>query len=100
MGERIMSREIAEILQTYLRSNVQNVYGDWNFQGLKACGKSGTSQLGGGQTSNAMFAGFTMDEEYPLAFMVVVENGGYGAATCVPVLSSVLAACKAQMDGE
>ena len=98
--ERIMSEETAKTLQSYMRSNVQNVYGDWNFNGLNVCAKSGTSQLGGDQTSNAMFAGFTMDEEYPLAFMVVVENGGYGAATCVPVLSSVLAACKAQMDGE
>ena len=99
MGERIMSREIAEILQTYLRSNVQNVYGDWNFQGLKACGKSGTSQLGGGQTSNAMFAGFLKEEAYPLAFIAVVENGGYGASTCVPILSKVLTACKTVMDG-
>ena len=64
------------------------------------CAKSGTSQLGGGQKSNAMFAGFVEDEQYPLAFIVVVENGGYGSATCVPVLSKVLAACKSVLDGE
>ena len=95
-----MSEETAKTLQSYMRSNVQNVYGDWNFNGLNVCAKSGTSQLGGEEVSNAMFSGFVADEEYPLAFMVVVENGGYGAATCVPVLSSVLAACKAQMDAE
>ena len=96
--ERIMSREYAEILKAYLRGNVQNGYGDWNFPGLNVCAKSGTSQLGGDEISNAMFAGFVADEAYPLAFMVVVENGGYGAGTCIPVLSKVLAECKAVLD--
>lgn len=98
--DRIMSKETAQILQTYLRNNVQTIYGDWNFDGMNVCAKSGTSQLGGDQTSNAMFAGFVADEEYPLAFMVVVENGGYGATACVPVLSNVLAACRQVLDGE
>ena len=98
--ERIMSKDVAKTLQKYMRNNVQTIYGDWNFGGLNVCAKSGTSQLGGDQTSNAMFAGFVADEAYPLAFMVVVENGGYGASTCVPILSSVLADCRAVMDGE
>lgn len=97
-SERIMSAETAETLQSYLRNNVQSIYGDGNFPGLTVCAKSGTSQLGGGQQSNAMFAGFVDDDEYPLAFIVVVENGGYGASTCVPILSKVLSACKTEMD--
>ena len=44
--------------------------------------------------------GFVDSEEYPLAFMVVVENGGYGSHTCVPILSKVLGVCKAVMDQE
>ena len=43
--------------------------------------------------------GFVLDEKYPLAFIAVVENGGYGSSTCVPILSRVLAACKTEMDG-
>ena len=97
---RLMSEDVAQTLQEYLRNNVITIYGDGNFPGMKVCAKSGTSQLGGGQTSNAMFAGFVMDEEYPLAFVVVVENGGYGAKTCVPILSEVLAACKEVLDAE
>ena len=96
--ERIMKENTAFILQEYMRNNVSAVYGDGNFHGLKVCAKSGTSQLGGGQKSNAMFAGFVMDEAYPLAFIVVVENGGYGASTCVPIISKVLAACTNVMD--
>ena len=81
-----------------MRNNVESKYGAKNFPGLTVCAKSGTSQLGGDQEPNSMFAGFVADGEYPLAFMVVVENGGYGSATCVPILSKVLAACKAELD--
>lgn len=100
MSDRLMSREVAETLREYMRNNVQTIYGAEHFPGLTVCAKSGTSELGGGKTPNAMFAGFVADEEYPLAFIVVVENGGYGSATCVPILSKVLASCKTVLDGE
>ena len=100
MTDRIMSREIAEIMKSYLRSNVKNVYGDSRFPDISICGKSGTSQLGGGETSNAMFAGFANDERYPLAFVCVVENGGYGATACIPILNRVLRECMAVLDAK
>ena len=98
--DRLMSKEVADTVAEYMRNNVKSVYGDGNFGGLPVCAKSGTSQLGGDQKSNAMFAGFVDSEQYPLAFIVVVENGGYGSHTCVPVISKVLSACKAVMDAE
>ena len=97
--DRLMSESVADTVAAYMRNNVKSVYGDGNFGGLPVCAKSGTSQLGGDQKSNAMFAGFVDSEQYPLAFIVVVENGGYGSHTCVPVISKVLAACKTVMDG-
>ena len=97
---RIMSEETARTVKSYMRNNVQQVYGDWNFPGLEVCAKSGTSQLGGEQNPNAMFAGFVDSDEYPLAFIIVVEHGGYGSHTCVPILSKVLSACVSVMDGE
>ena len=96
--DSVMSEAVAEILRDYMRNNVESKYGAKNFPGLTVCAKSGTSQLGGEEVSNSMFAGFVADEEYPLAFVVVVENGGYGSSTCVPILSKVLAACKAELD--
>ena len=98
--DRILPEGTANILKEFMRNNVTSVYGDSNFPGLKVCAKSGTSQLGGDQVSNAMFAGFVDDENYPLAFIVVVENGGYGSATCVPILSKVLSVCKSVLDAE
>lgn len=97
---RIMSADTAETLRAYMRNNVVATYGADKFPGLTVCAKSGTSELGGEQLPNAMFAGFVDDEEYPLAFMVVVENGGYGSSTCVPILSKVLAACKQVLDAQ
>ena len=98
--DRLMSKEVADTVAEYMRNNVKTVYGDGNFGGLPVCAKSGTSQLGGDQKSNAMFAGFVDSEQYPLAFIVVVENGGYGSHTCVPVISKVLSVCKTVMDAE
>lgn len=99
-SEKRMSAYVAATLQEYMRNNVVSTYGAEKFPDLTVCAKSGTSELGGGQTPNAMFAGFVADEEYPLAFIVVVENGGYGSSTCVPIISKVLTACKTVLDGE
>ena len=95
---RLVSQDTAETLRELMANNVENNYGSQNFPGLTVCAKSGTSQIDGDQASNALFAGFVADEEYPLAFIVVVENGGYGSSACVPILSDVLAACKAELD--
>ena len=76
------------------------MYGQWHFPDLYVCAKSGTAELGEGQESNAMFAGFVLDDEYPLAFFAAVEEGGYGRYTCVPIISRVLEVCKEVLDKE
>lgn len=98
--DRILPADVVQTLTEYMCNNVKLVYGDWNFGGLSVCAKSGTSQQGGDKASNAMFAGFVQDEEYPLAFIVVVEGGGYGSSTCVPILSRVLTACRTVLDAK
>jgi len=96
-GKRIMSASTAKTVAEFMRSNVEYKYGDENFPGLTVCAKTGTGEVGGGQKPNAMLAGFLQDPEYPLAFIVFVENGGYGASVCLPIASRVLEACKAVM---
>ena len=39
---------------------------------------------------HAWFAGFLNDSEHPLAFVVLVENGGGGASTAGPIAAKVL----------
>ena len=96
---RLMSSETAAVMQRLMRNNVENYYGDDHFGGLSVCAKSGTAEVGGDRKPNAMFTGFVTDEEYPLAFIVAVEDAGYGRQVCIPILSRVLSACVEQMGG-
>lgn len=98
-GERIMSGATADILTEYLANNVQTVYGAENFPGLTVCAKSGTAEVGEDRRPNATFAGFVDDSRYPLAFIVAVEDAGYGSEVCVPIISQVLSVCREVMDG-
>ena len=92
-----ISEKTAEIVAEFMRNNVQNQYGDDHFPGLTVCAKTGTAQVGGDKRPNAMLTGFVTDSNYPLAFIVCVEEGGYGAAACLPIASSVLKACTEAM---
>ncbi len=91
---RIMDTETAKELQEYMGYNVTQKYGAENFPGLSVCAKTGTAEVGGGKKPNAMLAGFVTDSDCPLAFIVCVEDAGYGKAVCIPIASKVLAACK------
>lgn len=97
-GERIMSAATAAVLTQYLRNNVSAKYGDGNFPGLNVCAKTGTGEVGGDKKPNAMLTGFVEDAQYPLAFIVAVEDGGYGATVCIPIISRVLEVCKQVLD--
>ena len=97
-GELIDERSAAK-LQQMMRYNVEAIYGTWNFPDVQVCAKSGTAETGGG-SNTATFAGFVLDSSYPLAFIVVVEEGGAGSSTCAPIAGTVLQACINLMDGE
>ena len=87
--DRIMSQETAATIREYMRNNVATKYGDENFQGFTVCAKTGTAQVKG-KKPNAMFTGFLLEEEYPYAFIVAVEDAGYGRTVCVPIVSAIL----------
>lgn len=93
-GIRRMSDSTAETVRQYMAFNVADKYGSDNFPGLTVCAKTGTAEVGGEKKPNAVFTGFVQEDEYPFAFIVIVEDGGYGKQVCVPIMSQVLAACK------
>lgn len=98
--DTVMDSNTASVLQEYMKNNTDLIYGQDNFGGLTVCAKSGTAEVGEGEQPHALFAGFVADSEYPLAFIAVVENSGYGSTVCVPIVSQVLARCVEVMDGE
>lgn len=97
MCGRVLEQGTADRLADMMHYAVENVYGEWYFSGCHAGGKSGTAEVGNGEAANGLFAGFLQSENYPLAFVAVVEKGGGGAASCLPVLSRVLDACIATL---
>ena len=63
-----------------------------SFPNLIMHAKSGTAQVGGDRAPHAWFTGYITNEGYPLAFVVVVENAGGGAAVAGPIANRVLQA--------
>ena len=95
LGE-YFSPTVAGELKKYMRSNVKNNYGDYRFQGLEMCGKTGTAEISDSEDAkpNALFAGFSSNPDYPFAIIVVVENSTYSIKTAVPVATKVMTAVK------
>ena len=75
-----------------MRNNVKSNYGDYNFEGLSMCGKTGTAEVSDGSKPHSWFAGFSQNSQCPVAIVVVVENGGWGASTALPIASEVMEA--------
>ncbi len=82
----LLDSEIALQLGDMMRNNVVTNYGDGNYPGLNLHAKSGTAEGAKGETPDAWFTGYSGD----YAFIVCVENAGYGSAVAGPVANSVL----------
>lgn len=92
--EEAVTSRMAELM----RDNVVNGYGTALFPDVAVCAKSGTAETSGEKENTALFAGFVQDERYPLAFIVVVEEGGYGTAAAAPIAGEVLSVCIEELD--
>lgn len=77
-------------LKKLMRSNVTDHYGQEQFGDLAVCAKSGTAEVGSSQDPHAWFAGFVDDPDNPYAFVVMVENGGWGSQTAGSIAAKVL----------
>ncbi len=91
-GSRMLSEDAAAELAELMHNNVVTNYGEGNYPGLDLCAKSGTAEVGGDLEPNAWFVGFIRNEEYPLAFVVLVENGGSGSSVAGSIANKVLQA--------
>jgi len=92
--------EVTRTMVQMMRNNVVQGYGTAMFPDVEVCAKSGTAEMAEGKQSTALFAGFVTDDRYPLAFIVVVEEGGTGASAAAPIAGSVLSSCVAFIDSQ
>ena len=78
-----LDANIAQQVQYYMRSNVKNEYGESTyFKDMEFCAKTGTAETGINGTSHAWFYGFSLREDFPVAIVVCLEEGGSGFRSC------------------
>lgn len=87
---RLLESDTADKLAEIMRYTITNHYGDTMFGGLTVGAKTGTAEVGEGKEPNAWMVGYSTDEDYPLAFAVVVEEGGYGFYTAGPIARTAM----------
>jgi len=85
-----ISSSVANLLKEMMRFTVEDNYGDWRFQNLRMCGKTGTAEISGEEEPHSWFVGFSENPACPVAIVVVVENGGWGSSAALPIASSVM----------
>lgn len=89
--KKMIESETADSLKSMMRNNVESHYdGDYNFPGLDLCAKTGTAEVAGQDSPNSWFVGFLNDDSHPYAFVVLVEEGGYGLDAAGSVANTVL----------
>ncbi|MGF6375728.1 peptidoglycan glycosyltransferase [Clostridiales Family XIII bacterium PM5-7] len=89
--DRMIDSATAAKLTKMMKNNVTDNYGEGNYPGLDLYAKSGTAEVYG-KEPNAWFTGFIKNEDCPYAFIVCVENSGYGSSVAGPVANAVLQA--------
>ena len=89
--DRMIEESTAMQLRSMMKNNVVKTYGEGNFPGLDIYAKSGTAEVAG-KSPTAWFAGFIENEDAPYAFIVCVENSGFGSQVAAPVAGRVLQA--------
>lgn len=93
-SRRILEQTTTKKLTEMMHYNAEKIYNTSTFpSGLRVCAKSGTAEVSDVRDNTATFAGFIDSEEYPLAFIVVVEEGRAGSDTCAPIAGTVISAC-------
>ena len=87
--DRIINADTAARLSEMMNYAVHRTYGTDNFPGITMYAKSGTAEVAGEQP-HAWFTGYGVYGDRKLAFVVVLENGGYGSVMAGSVANTVL----------
>lgn len=90
--ETYITPEVSNAVKDMMRNNVKTNYGDDRFKGLSMCGKTGTAEVSDNEKPHSWFVGFSTNPSCPVAIVVVVENGGWGASKALPIASDIMEA--------
>jgi peptidoglycan glycosyltransferase len=90
----VASNEKQMMLQVVASGTAQNAVNSAGAQGLDIAAKTGTAQNGvdSANASDAVFTAFAPANNPTIAVGVIVQGGGYGAATAAPIAIAVIKA--------
>lgn len=89
-SQTYITEDVADTVKDMMRNNVKTNYGDYNFEGLSMCAKTGTAEISDNEKPHSWFMGFSDNPSCPVAIVVVVENGGWGSSVALPIASAVM----------
>ncbi len=91
-SRQMIDSQTAAILQDFMLNNVSANYGAGDLAAYNLAAKSGTAEVGADNRPHSWFIGFLDNSDYPLAFVVIVENGGSGNGLAADIAHDLLAA--------
>lgn len=81
----LISKNTADAVKEMMRFTMKNHYNDSVFGNIPMCAKTGTAEVGGDNPPHGWMVGFSYDENFPIAFAVIVENGDFGIKSAGPI---------------
>lgn len=90
VGRAFISKNIANKLKEMMRFTMKTQYNDSFFGGIHMCAKTGTAEVGEGKLPHGWMVGFSYDEKFPIAFVVIVENGDFGIKSAGPIAGEMI----------
>ncbi|MBQ6164308.1 MAG: penicillin-binding protein [Clostridia bacterium] len=88
--QTLVNTTTASVLKQLMRSTVTDYYGERYFPDMKMAAKTGTAEVGGELSPHSWMFGFSLREDFPYAFSVIIENGGSGYYGAGEVASQVM----------
>ena len=86
----VMAADTACVLADMMRDAAVHSFGSSFMSEYGLCCKTGTAEIQTGEQPHSWLVGFLSDETAPLAFAIVVENGGSASSTTRSIAQRVL----------
>ncbi len=90
VNQKLMNAATADKIKEIMRFTMKNQYGDSLFSGVPMCAKTGTAEIGEGKLPHGWMVGFSYDKTFPVAFVIIVENGDFGIKSAGPIASILI----------
>lgn len=89
-GKPIIQKSTADTLKEMMRYTMKTQYNDSVFGKIPMCAKTGTAEVGEDKLPHGWIVGFSYNDDFPIAFVVIVENGDFGIKSAGPIAGTMV----------